>query len=124
MKFGKTSSQDRAGIMSNIYALYHGMSDHRVQWYIKLLSILIIAYVVSPVDLIPDFIPVIGLLDEVVLVPIAIACIVRLIPDDVYSELAMIKQDNAIDKKFIYFGCMLVVSIWILFTAIVYILLN
>lgn len=120
MHFKKITTKDNVGTMTNVYALYRGIRDQRVQWYIKILALLIVAYVVSPIDLIPDFIPVIGLLDEVILVPIAIACVIRLIPRDIYNELVLLEQDKVIDKKFIYIGCAMVVTAWISITAIVY----
>ena len=110
-------------MIANVYALYRCMHDQRIQWYIKIMSLLIIAYVVSPVDLIPDFIPIFGLLDEIILVPIAITCVVSLIPRDIFDELVTLEQEKITDKKIIYLGGILVVGAWISITAIVYLLL-
>ena len=68
-------------------ALYLAARDPRVPWWVKVLAGVIAAYVVSPIDLIPDFIPVIGLLDEAILVPLAVAGLVRLIDPLVFAEL-------------------------------------
>lgn len=73
-------------LKTHVYTLYHGMRDPRVPWYVKVLTLLVIAYVISPIDIIPDFIPVIGLLDDVILVPIAITLIMKLMPEEVIRE--------------------------------------
>lgn len=68
------------------HALYFAARDPRTPWYVKALAAGIAAYALSPIDLIPDFIPVFGLLDEVVLLPIAIMMVLRLTPPDVMVE--------------------------------------
>ena len=67
-------------------ALYSAARDPRVPWYAKALAILVAAYAVSPIDLIPDFIPVIGYLDDLILVPLGIALVIKLIPPPVMAE--------------------------------------
>ena len=62
-------------------------SDPRVPWYAKALCVAIAAYALSPIDLIPDFIPVLGYLDDLVLVPLGIWLAIRLIPREVRDEL-------------------------------------
>jgi len=68
------------------HALYLAARDPRVPWYAKALALGIAAYAFSPIDLIPDFIPVFGLLDDLVLLPLAIALAVKLIPAEVLEE--------------------------------------
>jgi uncharacterized membrane protein YkvA (DUF1232 family) len=70
----------------DVHAVYLAARDPRVPWYAKGLAWLIAAYAVSPVDLIPDFIPVLGHLDEVILIPLGIWLLLRLIPADVLEE--------------------------------------
>jgi uncharacterized membrane protein YkvA (DUF1232 family) len=67
-------------------ALYLAARDPRTPWYARLLVAGIVAYALSPIDLIPDFVPVLGLLDELVLLPLGIALALRLIPDQVMAE--------------------------------------
>jgi uncharacterized membrane protein YkvA (DUF1232 family) len=55
-------------------------------WYAKLFAALVVGYAFSPIDLIPDFIPVLGYLDDLILVPLGVALAVRMIPEDVLSE--------------------------------------
>jgi uncharacterized membrane protein YkvA (DUF1232 family) len=67
-------------------ALYIAARDPRVPWYVKAAAAAIAAYALSPIDLIPDFIPVLGYLDEVILLSIAIALVIRMIPDPLMAE--------------------------------------
>ena len=113
MHFPDTRVERRPTLMANVYVLYSGISDPRIKWYIKMLLLLIVAYVVSPIDLIPDFITVLGCLDEVILVPIAISFIVRLIPSEIFNELNANEQGCVLDKKVIYFSGIFVITIWL-----------
>jgi membrane protein DedA with SNARE-associated domain/uncharacterized membrane protein YkvA (DUF1232 family) len=70
----------------DVYTVYFAARDARTPWYVKALAILVVAYAVSPVDLVPDFIPVVGHLDDVILVPLGIMLVVRLIPDDMLEQ--------------------------------------
>lgn len=69
-----------------VYALYFACRDPRVPWYAKLLAAVIVGYVFSPIDLIPDFIPVLGYLDELVLIPFGVMAIRALVPAPVLDE--------------------------------------
>lgn len=69
-----------------VYALYLAYRDPRVPWYARLLAGVVVAYAFSPIDLIPDFIPVLGYLDDLLLVPLGIALVIRLIPPHVLAE--------------------------------------
>ena len=73
-------------IKRDAHALYLAARDPRVPWHVKALAAAIAAYALSPIDLIPDFIPVLGYLDEVILLPIAIAGVIRLIDPAIMSE--------------------------------------
>ena len=73
-------------LKSETYALYLAYSDPRVPWYAKLFAALVVGYAFSPIDLIPDAIPVLGYLDDLVVVPLGVALAVRMIPEDVLSE--------------------------------------
>lgn len=67
-------------------ALYLAGRDPRVPWYAKLLAAAVAGYALSPLDLVPDFIPVIGLLDDIVIVPLGIVIVIRLIPPEIMAE--------------------------------------
>ena len=67
-------------------AIYFAARDPRVPWYAKALALLVATYALSPIDLIPDFIPVIGYLDDIVIVPLGILAVVKLIPPPIMAE--------------------------------------
>ena len=70
----------------DVHALYLSARDPRTPWYARAFALAIAAYALSPIDLLPDFIPVVGYLDEVILLPLAILLAVRLVPPEVMSE--------------------------------------
>jgi uncharacterized membrane protein YkvA (DUF1232 family) len=73
-------------IKRDVHALYLAARDPRTPWYAKALAIVVAGYALSPIDLIPDFIPALGYLDDVILVPLGIRLVIRLIPADVMAE--------------------------------------
>jgi len=70
----------------DVHALYLAARDPRLPWYAKAVAALVAAYALSPIDLIPDFIPVLGYLDDVILVPLGILCAIRLMPPSILAE--------------------------------------
>jgi uncharacterized membrane protein YkvA (DUF1232 family) len=75
-----------AALKRETLALYLAARDPRTPWYARAVVAAVAAYALSPIDLIPDFIPVLGLLDDAVLLPLGIALALRLIPADVIAE--------------------------------------
>jgi uncharacterized membrane protein YkvA (DUF1232 family) len=73
-------------IKRDVHALYLAARDPRVPWYAKALAVVVAAYALSPIDLIPDFIPVLGYLDDAIIVPLGILLTVRLIPPELMNE--------------------------------------
>ena len=80
-------------LKSETHALYLAYRDPRVPWYAKLFAALVVGYAFSPIDLIPDSIPVLGYLDDLILVPLGVALAVRMIPEDVLSEIRQMARD-------------------------------
>jgi uncharacterized membrane protein YkvA (DUF1232 family) len=79
--------RDRARrLKAETFALYLAARDPRTPWYARVLVAGVVAYALSPIDLIPDFVPVLGLLDDVILVPLGIAAALRMIPPQVMTE--------------------------------------
>jgi uncharacterized membrane protein YkvA (DUF1232 family) len=74
------------GIKRETYALYLACRDPRTPWYAKVLAGAVVAYAFSPIDLIPDFIPVLGYLDDLVIVPLGIILAVKMVPKGVMAE--------------------------------------
>jgi uncharacterized membrane protein YkvA (DUF1232 family) len=73
-------------LSGHTYTLYLAYRHPRTPWYAKVFAALIVGYVFSPIDSIPDFIPIVGLLDEIVVVPIGILIAAKMIPEDVFEE--------------------------------------
>ncbi|MFC3884505.1 YkvA family protein [Bacillus songklensis] len=73
-------------VKSDFMVLYLAHKDKRVPWYAKVIAVVVVAYAFSPVDLIPDFIPILGYLDDVILLPLGIVLAMKLIPGYVLSE--------------------------------------
>ncbi|MGG4483129.1 YkvA family protein [Paenibacillus illinoisensis] len=73
-------------IKRNVFVLYLAYKDPRVSWYAKLFAVGVVAYAFSPIDLIPDFIPVLGYLDDLIIVPLGITIALKLIPQEVIRD--------------------------------------
>src|SRR5262245_41310645 len=73
-------------LQREVHALGLACRDPRVPWYAKALAAAVVAYAVSPIDLIPDFIPVIGYLDDALVIPLGVALVIRMIPSEVMDE--------------------------------------
>ena len=101
------------GIKRKIYALYLAYRDPRVPWYAKLFGAIVAAYALSPVDLIPDFIPILGYLDDMILLPLGIALAIRMIPkavmEDCYERAASVMSGRK--KNWIAGG--IIIAVWI-----------
>jgi len=94
------------------YALYLASRDPRVPWYAKALAIAIAAYALSPIDLIPDFIPVIGYLDDLILLPLGIWLAISLIPDEVMAECRA-SASAALQRPTSRAGMIAIILLWI-----------
>jgi len=97
------------------YAVYLACRDPRVPWLPKAVAALVAAYALSPIDLIPDFIPVIGYVDDLVLLPLGIALAVRLIPGPILEE-HRIRAEGVLadDRPRSRLGLWLVVGVWLI----------
>jgi len=94
-------------------ALYFAYLNKKVSWYKKLFILLILIYAVSPIDLIPDFIPVLGLLDDLILIPLGVLIAIKIIPNDIWQEcLEQAKQGVVIERKYKVAGLLFICLIW------------
>jgi uncharacterized membrane protein YkvA (DUF1232 family) len=103
-------------LKSQVIALWFCRSDPRTPLLAKLVVALVVGYALSPVDLIPDFIPVLGLLDELLILPLGIALAVRLIPADVWSAArarASAWEAEKAEKPRSYIAAAVIVVIWL-----------
>ena len=96
-----------------VLTLYCAARDSRTPIIARGLALLVVAYALSPIDLIPDFIPVLGLLDDVILVPIGVWLVIKLIPDDVLTD-ARASAARLEAKPVSYVGLALIVALWLL----------
>ena len=110
--FSQISDKARA-LKRETTALWFALRDPRTPWTARLVGMLVIAYALSPIDLIPDFIPVLGLLDDLILVPIGIALCIRLIPAEVFADARKLAE-NAERRPANRFAGAAIVLIWLL----------
>ena len=92
-------------LKAETFALYLAARDPRTPWYAKLLVAGIVAYAVSPIDLIPDFVPVLGYLDDLILIPAGIALAIKLVPDSVLADCRVQGPGNLQERKTRKPGC-------------------
>ena len=101
-----------ASLRKNTYALYLASKDPRVPALSKIIIAVVVGYALSPIDLIPDFIPVLGYLDDLVLVPIGIWLAVRLIPESVWKDCQAMAAGRTSDMPRNYQAALVVMIIW------------
>jgi uncharacterized membrane protein YkvA (DUF1232 family) len=109
-------------LKQEVYAVYLASRDRRVPWCARLVAIVVVAYAFSPIDLIPDPIPVLGYLDDLILIPLGIALVIKLIPAEVMQdcrERAALTMKAAKPKNWVAGG--IIILIWVsLFALAVY----
>ena len=103
-------------IKRDVHAVYLASRDPRVPWPAKVLAICIAAYALSPIDLIPDFIPVLGYLDDAILLPLGILLVVRMIPPDIMAEHRAAAQIAQARPQSLA-GALAIIAIWIALSA-------
>jgi uncharacterized membrane protein YkvA (DUF1232 family) len=110
--------KDRARLLKrDTIALYLAARDPRTPWYAKVLAGVVVAYALSPIDLIPDFIPVLGYLDDLILVPAGIALVLRLVPAEVMTDCreratAQAERPTSRVGAAVMIGIWLVLGVW------------
>ena len=93
-------------------ALALAARDPRTPWYAKVLAAVVVAYAVSPIDLIPDFVPVLGLLDDLILLPLGVALCVRLIPPAVWAD-ALERAEKTDAPQSGRVAAVVIVALWV-----------
>ncbi|MGM9986046.1 MAG: YkvA family protein [Bacillaceae bacterium] len=99
-------------ITENMYVLYGAYKNPKTPWYAKLIAILVVAYAVSPIDLIPDFIPVLGYIDDLILLPIGVWIALLLIPSEIVDESRKTVKERKIVSRGMWVGASFIVFIW------------
>jgi uncharacterized membrane protein YkvA (DUF1232 family) len=109
-------------LKQEVYAVYLASRDRRVPWCARLVAIVVVAYAFSPIDLIPDPIPVLGYLDDLILIPLGIALVIKLIPAEVLQECrekAALTMNTGKPKNWVAGG--IIILIWVsMFALAVY----
>jgi uncharacterized membrane protein YkvA (DUF1232 family) len=106
-------------LKAETFALFLAARDPRTPWYAKLLAAGIVAYVFSPIDLIPDFVPILGYLDDLILIPLGIALAIKLVPHQVLSECRARAQETIQNGKPVSrIAGAVIVLIWLALAAI------
>ena len=99
--------------------LYFAACDPRTPFLAKVIAGGVVAYALSPIDLIPDFIPILGYLDDVIIVPVGIYIVLRLIPQKVMEDAQLsAKSLEAADKSKSYHAAVVIVLIWLIVATI------
>ena len=101
----------RLVVTRDAHALYLAARDPRVPWYAKATALGVAAYALSPIDLIPDFVPVLGLLDDVVIVPLGILLAIRMIPPALMAEHRLAAAVASPPRRTVH----VVVGVWVVF---------
>src|SRR5512140_1200338 len=101
-------------LQTETYALYLAARSPQTPWFAKALVFLVVAYALSPIDLIPDFIPVLGYLDDLIIVPAGIALALKLIPSEVMEQAREQARTNPVSSRAGLLGAAIIVLIWML----------
>ena len=104
---------NKARLFRYLTALWLLLKDPRTPLAAKLVAGVVVAYALSPIDLIPDFIPVLGLLDDVVLIPLGVALAVKLVPPALWADMQ--QQADAFQGRLprMMWGLLMVAAIWL-----------
>ncbi len=106
-------------LKTELYALYLAYRDPRVPWYARLFAAAVVAYAFSPIDLIPDPIPVLGYVDDLVLVPLGIALALRMIPPAVLADCrARAEEVMAAGRPTSWAAAVAIVAVWLALAAL------
>ncbi len=96
----------------DVVAIYLAARDPRTPWYAKALAIFVAGYALSPIDLIPDFVPVLGYLDDLILVPLGIAAVVAMLRAEVMAD-SRSAASQIVDRPVSRLGAIVIAAIWL-----------
>lgn len=100
-------------LKQDLFVLYFSYQDARTPWYSKAFAIMVVAYAFSPIDLIPDFIPILGYLDDLLLVPLGIYLALKWIPEEVKADTRIrVEQMPSLKKQKNWIAGAIILVIW------------
>lgn len=126
MRLVQKLKEKAKALNAELTAVYLSMMDKRTPWFGKIMIIITISYALSPIDLIPDFIPVLGYLDDLIIIPLLLTASIKLIPKDVLAENRIKARENIqINKKIGIFSAIVIVLLWVgIIIAVLFKVLN
>jgi uncharacterized membrane protein YkvA (DUF1232 family) len=106
-------------LKTEVYALYLAYRDPRVPWYARLFAAGVVAYAFSPIDLIPDVIPVLGYLDDLILVPLGVVLALKMIPPEVMAECRLQAETTMHEgRPTNWVAAGVIIGVWLLLAAL------
>lgn len=106
--------QKAVGLKQELTAIYLACRDPRTPWYAKALGVCVVGYALSPIDLIPDPIPILGYLDDLILIPLGVVAVRRMIPAAVLAECREKAKAEIQHKGKNWISAGIIVAIWII----------
>jgi uncharacterized membrane protein YkvA (DUF1232 family) len=112
--------KNKAGQLKyEIIALYWAYRDPRTPWYAKAFMALMIGYALSPIDLVPDFIPILGYVDDLIIIPAGIYLAIKMIPQNVFKESREKARLQKIDTKIKWVIAGIIILVWVMIVLLV-----
>ena len=111
-------------LKAETYALFLAYRDRRTPWYARIFAACVVAYAFSPIDLIPDFIPVLGYLDDLILIPLGIALALKMIPPQVMAD-SRVKAQELLDqdRPRNWIAAAAILTVWLALAALAIVLM-
>ena len=119
-QFLESLKQKAKQLKIEIYTIYLAYKDPRVPWYARIFAACVVGYAFSPIDLIPDPIPILGYLDDLILVPLGVVLALKMIPSEVLVECRekaqeIMRQGKPVNR----IAAFVIITIWIILTTLV-----
>ncbi len=114
MKTSQKWRQKARALKQELHALYFACKDPRTPWYAKALGFCVVGYALSPIDLIPDPIPILGYVDDLILIPLGIVAVRKMIPSPVLTECRKKTMELAQQKGKKWIAAGVIMAIWII----------
>jgi uncharacterized membrane protein YkvA (DUF1232 family) len=119
MRLIATLKESAQQLKNQTYVIYLAFKHPHTPWYAKVLLIFVIGYALSPIDLIPDFIPVLGYIDDLIILPLGISIALKMIPKEVILECRGKAASERINGKIKWFGLGIIILIWLIVLSVI-----
>ena len=115
----QTAKQWARALKRDVLVVYLAARDPRTPWALRLLALAVVAYALSPIDLVPDFIPVLGYLDDLLIVPLGLALVLRLLPPPVLLA-ARERAARMLARPRSWLAAALIIMLWVLLAVLLF----